>query len=95
MSFVPDAVGSGDQHRLAETLADLDQPAEAADAGKHLRPHRALGERLDALDQRVARVDVDAGVAVGKGLGGRGGRSHRDVAAPGGHGGPLARTAMR
>jgi hypothetical protein len=26
-----------------------------------------LRERLDALDQLVARVDVDAGVAVGKG----------------------------
>ena len=61
-----DAVGAGDQHRLAEALADLDQRAEAADAGEHLGAQRALGERLDALDQRVAGVDVDAGVAVGK-----------------------------
>jgi hypothetical protein len=26
-----------------------------------------LGQRLDALDQRVARVDVDTGVFVGEG----------------------------
>src|SRR5207248_10444918 len=29
-------------------------------------PQRAPGERLDRLDQRVAGLDVDAGVAVGK-----------------------------
>ncbi len=50
-----DAVGAGDEHRLAEALADLDQPAEAADAREHFGPHRALRERLDALDQRIAR----------------------------------------
>ena len=61
-----DAVGAGDEHRLAVALADLDQRAEAADAGEHLGAQRALGERLDALDQRVAGVDVDAGVAIGK-----------------------------
>ena len=63
------AVGARDQHRLAKALADLDQRAEAADAAQHLGAHRALGERLDALDQRVAGVDVDAGVAVGEGCG--------------------------
>jgi hypothetical protein len=74
-----DAVGAGDQHRLAEALADLDERAEAADAGEHLRAHRALRVRLDALDQRVARVDVDAGVSVREsgGAGGVGGRLHR------------------
>ena len=45
------------------------QGAEAADAAQHLGPHGALGEGLDAFDQRVARVDVDAGVAVGEGFG--------------------------
>ena len=47
-------------------LRDLDQRAETADAAQHFGAHRALGERLDALDQRVARVDVDAGIAVGE-----------------------------
>ena len=61
-----DAVGAGHQHRLAVALADLEQAAEAADAGQHLGAHGALGERLDALDERVAGVDVDAGIAVGK-----------------------------
>src|SRR2546429_7379008 len=39
---------------------------KTADAGEHLGPQRAPGERLDRLDQRVAGLDVDAGVAVGK-----------------------------
>ena len=59
-----DAIGAGDQHRVAKTLADLDQPSEAADAREYFRPHRALRERLDALDQRIPGVDVDAGIAV-------------------------------
>ena len=71
LSFVPTPSVPGDEHRLAEALADLDQRAEAADAGEHFGPHRALGERLDALDQRVAGVDVDAGVAIGEGAGSR------------------------
>ena len=69
-----DAIGSGDQHRFAEPLADLDQPAEAADAGEHFRAHRSLGEWLDPFDERIAGVDVDAGVAIRKGHGRRTGR---------------------
>ncbi len=72
-----DAVGAGDQHRLPVALRKLDQRAEAADAGEHFGPHRPGGERLDALDERVAGVDVDAGVAIGKtGRRGRAGRCH-------------------
>ncbi len=36
-----DAVGAGDQHRLAVALRQAHQRAEAADAGQHLRPHGA------------------------------------------------------
>ena len=61
-----DAVGARNQHRLAVFLRDLAQRAEAADAGEHLGPQRAARERLDRFDQRVARVDVDAGVAIGE-----------------------------
>ena len=48
----------------------------------YLGTHRALRERLDPLDQRVACVDVDARVAVGESgrRGGIGGR-HRSRAA--------------
>ena len=60
-----DPVGAGDQHRTAITLErQLDQRAEAADAGQHFGPHGAPHQRLDALDERVAGVDVDAGVAI-------------------------------
>ena len=30
-------------------------------------PVRAAGQRLDVLDQGIARVDVDAGVLIGEG----------------------------
>mgnify|MGYP003544816396 CR=1 FL=1 len=53
----------------------LDQRAESADASQHLRSHRPFGERLDALDQSIAGIDVDTGVAVGK-RGGGSGRGH-------------------
>ena len=60
-----DAVGAGDEHRAAVAGRQLDQGAETADAGEHLGALRAAHERLDALDEFVAGVDVDARVAVG------------------------------
>ncbi len=57
-----DAVGARHQHGLAIALRQLDQRAESADAGQHLRAQRPLRERLDPLDERVAGVDVDAGI---------------------------------
>jgi hypothetical protein len=63
-----DAVGARDQHRLAVLLRDLYERAEAADSGQDLGAQRAPGERLDRLDERVARIDVDPCVAVGERL---------------------------
>jgi len=60
-----DAVGARDEHRVLVLRRQLAQRAESADAGEHLGPQRAPRERLDRLDQGVARVDVDARVAVG------------------------------
>ena len=62
----PDAVGARDEHRLAIALRQLDERAEAADAGEHFGTQRPLRERLDALDQRVACVDVDTRVTIGQ-----------------------------
>ncbi len=60
-----DAVGAGDQDRPAPAaLGDLDHRAEAADAGQHFRPMRTRDARLDALDEFLAGVDVDAGIPV-------------------------------
>ncbi len=70
----PHAVGAGDQDGVAKALADFHQTAKAADAGEHLGAHRALGEWLDALDQRIAGVDVHPRVAVGQFLRRRGWR---------------------
>ena len=46
----------------------FDQRAEAADAGEHFLAHGALDERLDAFDELVARVDIDAGIAISHAL---------------------------
>jgi len=61
-----DAVGARDQHRLAVFLRDCAQRAKAADAAEHFGPQGAPRERLDRLDEGVARVDIDAGIAIGK-----------------------------
>ncbi|MDT4847652.1 hypothetical protein FQZ97_817170 [compost metagenome] len=60
------AVGARDQHGLLEFLRQLEQRTEPADAGHHAFAHGALGKRLDAVDQCVAGIDINAGVAVGK-----------------------------
>src|SRR5258707_740302 len=61
-----DAVGPGNQNRLAVLLRDLHKRAEAADPGQDLGAQGAPGERLDRLDERIARIDVDPRVAVGE-----------------------------
>jgi hypothetical protein len=68
------AVGARDQHGLLELLGKFEQGAEPADAGHHAFAHGALGKRLDAVDQCVAGIDVNTGIAVGKAClaGGRG-----------------------
>ena len=62
-----DAVGAGDQDRILEARREVEQAAEAAERREHARSVGAARERLDALDQRVAGVDVDAGFLVGQG----------------------------
>ena len=64
--FGADAVRAGNQHRLA-VLAEGEERAKAADSGQHFRAHGAFGERFDAFDEGIACVDIDSGVAVGKG----------------------------
>ena len=73
------AVGAGDQHRLAIAAREVEQAAEQAHAAQHFRAHRALHQRFDALDDLVARIDVDAGIAIGEAIGSR--------SLGGGHGG--------
>jgi len=62
-----DAIGAGNQHRLPEFLRNLDQRTEATDARQHFGAHGASGQRLDTLDQRIAGVDIDAGIFIGNG----------------------------
>ena len=66
-----DAVGAGDQHRLAVLAGQVEQGAEPAQAAHHLRAEAAPHQRLDPLHDLVAGVDVHARVAVGQGSGRR------------------------
>ena len=60
-----DTVGGGDQDRVLEAgRLQIEQRAEAAEAGLGAGPRRRLGERLDRLDQGVAGIDIDPGIAV-------------------------------
>ena len=60
-----DAIGAGDQHRLAVVgQRQLEQRAEAPQPGQHAGTPGARRERLDAVDEGVAGVDIDAGILV-------------------------------
>ncbi|MCY1215461.1 hypothetical protein D9M72_273080 [compost metagenome] len=63
------AVGARDQHGFLERLRHFEQAAEAADTGQHAGAHGAGRKRFDTVDQGVACVDVDTGIAVGQGGG--------------------------
>ena len=69
LQLCADAVGRRDQDRIAEAGGlQVEERAETAEAAEHARPRRRGRGRLDPLDQAVAGVDVDPGVAVGQGI---------------------------
>src|SRR5690606_18217223 len=59
-----DAVGARNEDGLAIAFRHAEQPAEPAQTADDLGAQRALHGGLDSLDERVARVDVDARVLV-------------------------------
>src|SRR4029453_9213067 len=62
------AVSRSDQQRILEAAwLEVEQAAEPANAAQKSRAGRLGGKRAYRLDQGVARIDVDAGVAVGEG----------------------------
>jgi hypothetical protein len=62
-----DAVVGGDQQGVAVAgRLQVEEAAEAAEAGVRPAAGGRAGQRLDGLDQRVARIDVDAGILVGQ-----------------------------
>ncbi len=63
-----DAVGCGDEHGVTVAVhRQLEETAEATQAGHDAVPAGTPGQGLDALDEPAAAFDVDAGVAVGEG----------------------------
>jgi len=65
-----DAVGGADQDRILEPRRlQIEQRAEAAQAGGGTGPRGGPGEWLDGLDQRLAGIDVDTRVAIGQAIG--------------------------
>src|SRR5262249_27437011 len=61
----PHAVGAAHQDRIDETARHRAEPGEAPDVGDDLGDSRGLRELHDAVDERVAGVDVDARLAIG------------------------------
>ena len=52
-----DAVGAGDENRVAVVTACFDTGAEAADRSEHAGDQRAFGSGLDAFNEFIASVD--------------------------------------
>ena len=68
-----DAVVRRDEDRILEAGAfQIEQAAEAAEVRVGAGPARRFGQRLDRRDQRVAGIDVDAGITVCEGRAGLG-----------------------
>jgi len=63
--FGAHAVGARDQHRVAQaSLAEVEEPAERAELRQHPGGERRPRQPLDAPDDFVPRVDVDAGLLI-------------------------------
>src|SRR5690606_11916902 len=79
--------GARDQHRFAVLARQVEQGAEAAQAAHHLGAEGPLHQRLDAFDDFIAGVDVDACITVGqRGRAGHDGspaRGNGDFSSPG------------
>ncbi len=78
-----DAVRGRDQQRIVVAGGlQVEQRPEAAQRRIGARPARGLRQRLDRFDERIARVDVDAGLGVGQAVStvghGRGLRKRED-----------------
>ena len=70
LEFGADAVGGGHQQGIAEIRAlEIEHAAEAADFAVGARPRGRARERLDQIDQPIAGIDIDPGVAVAQPLG--------------------------
>ena len=65
-----DAVGRGDQQRIGIARgAQVEERPKAAQRRLRARPAGGPSQRLDPLDQRIARIDVDAGLGIGEAVG--------------------------
>jgi hypothetical protein len=68
-----DAVGGGDQQGVAIAGGlEVEEGAEATQAGIRPAARRGLGERLDCIHQGLSGIDVDAGIAIGQAIAGVG-----------------------
>jgi hypothetical protein len=60
-----DAIRGGDQQRVAEAGGlRVEEGAETAEQRRRSSAGSGFGQRLDGFDQRVACIDIDAGITV-------------------------------
>ena len=62
-----DAVGAGDQYGLAVPGGEFKKAAEASEPRQYARPPGLGDEWFDAIYERIASVDVHAGVPIRQG----------------------------
>ncbi len=66
------AIGGRDQHGVGEARrAKIEQSAETAQAAEDAGPAGGARQRLDRLDQRIPRLDIDAGLRIGGAVAGK------------------------
>ena len=61
-----DAIRSGHEHGSLVTLRQARQRCESADAAEYLRAARSCCGRRNAPDERRARINIDASIAIGE-----------------------------
>ena len=61
------AIGTGNQHRLLVALRHFKQGAKTANTAQNAFAQGFFGQRFNALNKSIARIDIDAGITVGEG----------------------------
>jgi hypothetical protein len=61
-----DAVGRGDQHRLAVALGNLEQRSKSAQPAYTALAIGAAGDRFDCFNEVVTGIDVNTGITIGQ-----------------------------
>ncbi len=67
LQFRPDSVCSGNEYGLfVFACLKAKKPAKASEVGQNFWTERRTNERLDAIDEFIARIDIHTSIAIGR-----------------------------